>query len=398
MKALILLAKADTSDEALLALDICSNASRFGLEVSVAAFEDGALAGEFERFGFRFYRVHKEPGVDLNAVYSLRTVVRSGNFDIVHAFGPAQALIAYSSTLGIKRIKRVLSYFSEDREGRFGSKRVAKLMDANIVPSRSFFSRLRKKSGIDTKKNFYLIQKGVDENRVKRDASAFRKALNAGEKTKIVGMAADFDGTVKCDHLTVCKSLPEVFKKHERSCFVFMGSVEAAGEDDFEACIDLCDTNGIGGRVFFVGRRPDPNPWMSSLAAYVYSASSSSFPTSVVEAMLAGIPVVVSDTESLLELTDEGNAAGVFVRGDEKELSDSLNTLLSNKKVCEKRARDAREFARSNYSIDNHLASLKTLYFELSGSPEKGKKPEEKEEEVEEKSKSAGSGSLLGLD
>jgi len=398
MKALILLAKADTSDEALLALDVCSNASRFGLEVSVAAFEDGALSDEFERFGFRFCRVHKEPGVDLNAVYSLRTVVKSGNFDIIHSFGPAQALLAYSATLGIKKIKRVLSYFSEDPSGRFGSKKVARLMDASIVPSRSFFPRLRKKSGIDTKKNFFLIPKGVDERRVNRDASAFRRALNAGEKTRIIGMAGDFDGTGECDHLTVCKSLPGLLKKYKDACFVFLGTVEPAGEDDLDACIDLCDTSGIGGRVFFAGRRPDPSPWMSALSAYVYSASSSSFPTSVVEAMLAGVPVVVADTESLLELTDEGNAAGVFVRGDDKELSGSLGAVLSNKKVREKRVGDARKFARSNFLIETHLTSLKTLYFELAGSPETGKKAESKEEEVEEKSKSAGSGSLLGLD
>jgi alpha-1,3-rhamnosyl/mannosyltransferase len=67
-------------------------------------------------------------------------------------------------------------------------------------------------------------------------------------------------------------------------------------------------------RVFLPGRVPDVAAWLERATAYVHPARWEGFGLGVLEAMLAGLPVVASNVSSLPELVGD---TGVLVRPDD---------------------------------------------------------------------------------
>ena len=370
MNVLLILDSTDQRGAVLQALDVCRNGKRFGIRVSVAALGGGDLESEFENSGASYYRIDREGHPDLNASLKLRKIVGAESAAVVHAYGHYAAVHLYIATLASRGVSRVVTHHSapDDTEIRslpFGALFAARRMDAGIVPGRSLFPKLRK-LGFDTSKDFFFIPYGTDRNRLRGGAGRLKAELGLGKSAVLIGMSADFDRDSAADHLTVCRALPDVFEKYPNSRFIFSGSLRAGGEEAFESCVDFCSENGIGKKVFFAIDRPDLASLGGAVDIFVCSATGGAMPLELIDAMVAGVPVVVSDIEPLVELTGNGRCAEVFVRGDDRELSQMLLALLKNKRLRNKRAEDVKKYAEENHSIRVHMKMLKTLYSELS--------------------------------
>jgi glycosyltransferase involved in cell wall biosynthesis len=85
----------------------------------------------------------------------------------------------------------------------------------------------------------------------------------------------------------------------------------------------------------------------------------------VTEAMLARVPMIVSDIEPLLEASDNGKYAEVFQTQNASELAEKTANLLKDKNLREDLAKRAFDFATENFSIEAHLRELKKLYQSL---------------------------------
>jgi glycosyltransferase involved in cell wall biosynthesis len=73
---------------------------------------------------------------------------------------------------------------------------------------------------------------------------------------------------------------------------------------------------GVEGRVFVLGRVPDVAAWLRRATILVHPARWEGFGLAVLEAMLAGLPVVASRVSSLPELVVDGET-GVLVQPDD---------------------------------------------------------------------------------
>jgi len=73
---------------------------------------------------------------------------------------------------------------------------------------------------------------------------------------------------------------------------------------------------GVQHRVFLLGRVPDVAAWLRRATVFVHPARWEGFGLAVLEAMLAGLPVVASAVSSLPELVTDGTT-GVLVRPDD---------------------------------------------------------------------------------
>ncbi|MEP7038550.1 MAG: glycosyltransferase, partial [Acidobacteriota bacterium] len=88
-------------------------------------------------------------------------------------------------------------------------------------------------------------------------------------------------------------------------------------------------------------------------------------PIAMTEAMLAKVPLIVSDIEPLLEASENGKYAEVFPVKNAEVLSEKILQLLKNKQLREDLANRANKFAKENFSIEAHLKKLKKLYDSL---------------------------------
>ena len=83
-----------------------------------------------------------------------------------------------------------------------------------------------------------------------------------------------------------------------------------------DALESLARELGVDRRVFLLGRVPDVAAWLRRATLLVHPARWEGFGLGVLEAMLAGLPVVASNVSSLPELVVDGET-GVLVRPDD---------------------------------------------------------------------------------
>jgi glycosyltransferase involved in cell wall biosynthesis len=81
-------------------------------------------------------------------------------------------------------------------------------------------------------------------------------------------------------------------------------------------------------------------------------------PTSVIEAMGAGRPVVLSDLDMFASLGNEGRTAYLFRRGDSRHLGEVVVKALSNPEDRREKACAARKFVTENWSIDKTVSDI----------------------------------------
>ena len=367
MKVLHFLDSLDRGGAEAQALDVCRNASRFGLEMTLVTAQGGAMESDFRQTGVDFVRLGRKLPVDVSLVSKLRGIIRERSIKIVHGYQAVDGLHLYLAARGLPRVKRVLSFqgFIQDRKNRVTSRFLIPRMNANIAVSRGMLRWLTDVDKLDTSRNFSVIYNGADPARVMPTGGSLKEELNLVADSLLIGMVGNFYRDPRKDQHTVCRALPRVFEEFPNAHCVFAGKTEEGAEHKLADCVDFCVKNGIADRVHFLGGRSDVPDILATLDIFVFSSLHEGLPLAVSEAMLAGVPMVVSDIAPLLEATGEGKYAEVFPVGDENVLADKLLGLLGNNSAREELSRDAKKFATENFSIDAHLRSLIDLYGSL---------------------------------
>jgi L-malate glycosyltransferase len=209
------------------------------------------------------------------------------------------------------------------------------------------------------------LYNGVDNKRLTPIGKNLRHELKIDDKAMLFGMIGNFYVAERKDQLTLCEALPKVFAEFPDAHCIFAGGIENGAEEKFAACVKFCKANNFDEKVHFLGVRNDVPDILASLDLFVFSSLHEGLPIALNEAMLAEVPLIVSDIEPLLEATENGKYAEVFQKKNASELSTKIIKLLQNKDLREDYAKRAKVFADETFSIEAHLFNLKSLYKSL---------------------------------
>ncbi len=359
MRVLFTLDSLNRGGAETLALDVCRNASANGLDLVFAATGGGQLEREFASSGTPFFRLHRRLPVDPLTVAGLRRIITAEKIDIVHAHQAVEGLHAWLATRGTKtRVVLTHHGFVPNRKNRLTLEFLIPRVTRNLVVSAELKNWLADACRLPTD-DFEVLYNGVDERRITSDGCV-RDEFGGG---LLFGMIGNFYAAPRKDQLTVCRALPEVLEKVPDARFVFVGGSEPGS--DFEACVALINEARLGDRVFFAGVRSDIAQILYSLDVFVLSSRHEGLPIALAEALLAGVPAVLSDIPPLLEMSQNGEFARIFPTGDASALASRMIELAQNKDARTELARCAQRFARAEFSIEAHLARLKLLYNSL---------------------------------
>lgn len=123
----------------------------------------------------------------------------------------------------------------------------------------------------------------------------------------------------------------------------------------------LAQELGLERRVFLLGRVPDVAAWLGRATVFVHPARWEGFGLAVLEAMLAGVPVVATNVSALPELVVDGES-GVLVPPDDAEaLASGIARALDQPQLGE----GALERARSEFSVGRMVDRTFALYKQL---------------------------------
>jgi glycosyltransferase involved in cell wall biosynthesis len=367
MKILHFLDTVNRGGAETLVLDVCRNARKNGLDIAFAAAGGGALESAFQTSGAKFFRLQRRLPFDLFLVRKLRRIIKENKFDIVHTHQAVEALHALAAALGTKT-KVVLTQHGivPDKKNLLTLKFVMPRVAHNIAVGRASKKTYETELHLRFPPNSSVVYNGVDERRLEPSGKDFRAELNIFKTSFLIGMVGNFYAEPRKDQMTLCRALPQVFAELPDAHCVFAGKVEAGAEEKHEECVRFCRENGIADRVHFLGGRPDVPDILAVLDVFVCSSFKEGLPIAVNEAMLAGVPIVVSDIEPLLEASSDGEFAEVFPVKNAEVLSTKIVRLLRDEAARKDLAARAHQYAKNNFSIEAHLEKLRTLYESLN--------------------------------
>ena len=350
----------------MLELDLCRNARANNLDLTFVATGGGDLEGDFRNSGVTFQRLERRLPVDLRLARRISRIIKERKIDVVHTNQAVEALHAYLATRG-GPVKRVMTFHlcTSDAKNKIALNLLAPRMDANVAVSHELLKCLEQEAGFRTSERFHVVYNGVDTRRLEPTKANLRTELGLTSGAIVLGMIGNFYPDARKDQLTVCRALPQVFAEVPAAHFLFVGGSFASAPQPLEACVALCRELGISERVHFLGKRSDISELLNSMDIYVQSSVNESLGIAVVEAMLSGLPVVVSDIGALLEVTGDGAYAATFRTGDAADLADKLTELCRDKDRRGDLGELGKSWATNHFSIETHIANLIKLYNQI---------------------------------
>ena len=124
----------------------------------------------------------------------------------------------------------------------------------------------------------------------------------------------------------------------------------------------------IGDRVQFTGRRDDVAELLPGFDLACLSSVRECAPLSVIEAMAAGLPVVVTDCGALRDLVADGREGFVVPVGDVGALADRISRLVADPDLRASLGAHSRARAEREYRIEATARQYEQLMLSLVGS------------------------------
>ena len=137
-----------------------------------------------------------------------------------------------------------------------------------------------------------------------------------------------------------------------------------AGDGDRVAVAEYAERLGIAEAVKFTGwvGPSGKRALMESAAAFAMPSYDAALPTSLIEAMAAGVPVVASAVGGIPEVVVDGVSGFLVAPGDSATLARLLRKLLVDRRLAERIGAAGRESARLRFAPERALPPLESLY------------------------------------
>ena len=127
----------------------------------------------------------------------------------------------------------------------------------------------------------------------------------------------------------------------------------------------LASSLGVDDRVRFVGWHAEPRRYLTTFDVFALPSRFEGFPLAIVEAMLAGLPVVASAVGSVPEAVREGETGLLVPPDDEAALTAALRRLLAEPSVRLRLGERGRALARERFTAAAMARSFERLYEEI---------------------------------
>jgi glycosyltransferase involved in cell wall biosynthesis len=128
---------------------------------------------------------------------------------------------------------------------------------------------------------------------------------------------------------------------------------------------DYVKSNQLGKCVHFIGWRSDIRDVLEASNIYVSTSYTESFPDAVREAMLASLPVIVTDVGGTSELVDVGENGYLFKPGDLQALTYYIRMLINNADLRETMGSKSKTIIDTRFSTEVYARNFEYMLRDL---------------------------------
>lgn len=231
-----------------------------------------------------------------------------------------------SGSLFIYFVNNNMGAFVGSKRGRFYAKALDELMrflirvtDLIIVPSIDMATSFKR----DYKpRSLEVVQYGVDLKRLKK----FRLGKRRGDVFKILSVGRLVD---QKDFKTIIEAFPLVLKKNKKAELLIVGEGEQK-----EELVELADSLGVLESVKFLGWISNLDEILGTSDLLLFSSVYEGFGLIILDAMIAGLAVVATDTPfGPGEILDGGKYGILVPVGNVNKMAGAVNLLMGNNKL-----------------------------------------------------------------
>jgi glycosyltransferase involved in cell wall biosynthesis len=204
------------------------------------------------------------------------------------------------------------------------------------------------------------LYNGIDTNKYKADmnGSCLLNEFNLHKNYPTVGVIGRLDKMKGID--CFLNAVAEIVKKTKEAQFLIVGDGPLKGELKKRAYY-----LGILERVVFTGFRKDIPDILSIIDILVASTLSEALPTSILEGMSAGKPVVATNVGGVPEVVINGETGILIPSKDSDALAAAILELLESPEKRVMMGKKGRQHVMEHFSIENMVREYERFYDSL---------------------------------
>lgn len=326
---------------------------------------DGPIPELLRTAGWTIHEIGLAPGI-LNPAWHARAHKIAAEFkpDIVHGAVYEGEALACGIGLRMPRVKVIMEETSDPVDRRWTGNTLMRAMcwraDACIGVSPKVTSYLRNKLKIPDRK-VHLINNAVAK--VPRPSldrlNDLRLILGIEEDDVIIGSV----GRVHDDHKRfsdIIRALPEIRLTQPKARLLIVGD-----GPDRRMLEQLAGELGLTGAVIFAGYQGAPRDFYHLMDVFVLASAHEAFGLVLVEAMLAGVPIVATKVGGIPFVLDHGDAGILIPPLQPAGITGAILSLLADHEAAQSYRSAGLVRARSAFSADRYVNDVAELYADI---------------------------------
>ena len=320
----------------------------------------GWLGDQFRARGFSPESYVLRRALDPACMRQIIAMLRSHRIQVAHSheFGMGVYGAFAARRAGARHVITMHGgrYYAEQRRRRSALRWAARRSDALVAVSEATADDLRR-----------TLRLRNDEVKVVPNGIPFRSGTRSKLRDEL-GISADDLLLVAVGnlypvkgHAVLLRALGELTRSSAMAGVRWRLALAGRGEEE-AALRALARDEGIADRVSLLGYRDDVPDILAAADVFVMPSLSEGLPLALVEAMAAGLPVVVSDVGGVPEVAVAGKEAILVPAGDTARLGAGLATLVRDPDLRATMGAAARERARRDFSVSTMCEAYERLY------------------------------------
>ncbi|HEX5514511.1 MAG TPA: glycosyltransferase [Gammaproteobacteria bacterium] len=348
-----------------IALDLCRQLQARALEPVLLHFGSSYLEERARHYGIEqqivpSWRQYKSFTTLPQFALQFRRFLQQQNIDVLHShlYGPITAAAPACLLAGIPHVGTLHDvYVVAERPARIRLLQVAALLGTRLVCVSRDMENFYRQRAYFGKQALRTIYNGI-RSMSAPNTTGLREALGLSDSDVVITCVGRLAG-LKNHHL-----LLRAFSRLDPG---LSARLLIVGDGPLREQLELLATElGVAAQVRFLGQRNDIPELLAVSDLFALASDTEGLSCSVLEAMSAGLPAVVTAVGGNPELVIDGLTGFLVEPGDDQGLREHLQTLALDTALRQQLGRAARQRAAALFSLDLMLEGYLRLYPILS--------------------------------
>lgn len=286
-------------------------------------------------------------------------LIGNQNIDLIHTDGPRNTFYAGL----VAKIKKVPLVFHVRANNKDRYDRILYCLSSKIIlVADALKSRF---DWVNKNRKFITIYNGIDLSEFVngKKIGYIRKEYEIGKEDLVITFTGRIERLKGQRYLIdACGRLREALKNFY---VLLVGKISDLSY--FEECKQRAVELGIQDKVIFTGHKDTVSHILADTDIFVSPSLFEAFPRSVLEAMGAGKPVILTDVGGCPEAVEEGISGFVVKAKDSTSLGDRITRLAKDPKMRKGMGDSAKMRAEMMFGIDQNVRETERVYKDLLG-------------------------------